>query len=246
MKPSSLPQAKRREKDQQLTRISSSATRVQRPRLVATCEGGQICSARTTFRPLCLGVHTLTACLAWMFADPSARMVLKMGFRVLNTSSLSMPEPSWMHRRQARDAAARCSSPLPGRNGNVGVSLSPPTPPAQENYQSESPGTFLEAALDAVRDGHPPLRDELVQDARGHRCLEPVQRPLSGLCAGETSNPEFYFSPSVLGCGMGDVGKVADLLSTVLSMNPFSLYWKSSWAVSSLASPPGSATGLQD
>lgn len=28
------------------------------------------------------------------------------------------------------------------------------------------------------------------------------------------------------------------LLSTVLSMNPFSLNWKSSWAASSLASPP--------
>lgn len=60
--------------------------------------------------------RTLTACLAWMLADPSARMVLKIGFRVLNTSSLSMPEPSWMHKRQAREAAARCSSPLPGRN----------------------------------------------------------------------------------------------------------------------------------
>lgn len=58
--------------------------------------------------------RTLTACLAWMLADPSARMVLKIGFRVLNTSSLSMPEPSWMHKRQAREAAARCSSPLPG------------------------------------------------------------------------------------------------------------------------------------
>lgn len=48
-----------------------------------------------------------------MLADPSAKMVLKMGFRVFRTSSLSMPEPSWIHRRQANDAAARCSSPLP-------------------------------------------------------------------------------------------------------------------------------------
>lgn len=32
------------------------------------------------------------------------------------------------------------------------------------------------------------------------------------------------------------------LLSTVLSMNPFSLYWKSSWAASSLASPPDNTT----
>lgn len=52
--------------------------------------------------------------------------------------------------------------------------------------------TFLEAALDAVRDGHPPLGDELVQDARGHRRLEPIQRPLSGLCAEETNTPEFF------------------------------------------------------
>lgn len=35
-----------------------------------------------------------------------------------------------------------------------------------------------------------------------------------------------------------------NLLSTVLSMNPFSLYWKSSWAASSLASPPGNTTRL--
>lgn len=38
-------------------------------------------------------------------------------------------------------------------------------------------------------------------------------------------------------------GQVSHLLSTVLSMNPFSLYWKSSWAVSSLASPPGDTPG---
>lgn len=74
--------------------------------------------------------HTLTACLAWMLADPSARMVLKMGFRVLNTSSLSMPEPSWMHRRQARDAAARCSSPLPAERGVLQLAVSSrPSPP---------------------------------------------------------------------------------------------------------------------
>lgn len=69
-------------------------------------------------------LRTLTACLAWMLADPSARMALKTGFRVLSTSSLSMPEPSWMHKRQAREAAARCSSPLPGRNSS-GVSIRP-------------------------------------------------------------------------------------------------------------------------
>lgn len=40
-------------------------------------------------------------------------MVLNIGLRVLNTSSLSIPEPSWMHKRQANEAAARCSSPLP-------------------------------------------------------------------------------------------------------------------------------------
>lgn len=55
-----------------------------------------------------------------------------------------------------------------------------------------SPGTFLEAAFDAVRDGHPPLGDELVEDARGHCRLEPVQRPLSGLCAEETNTHDFY------------------------------------------------------
>lgn len=48
-----------------------------------------------------------------MLADPSARMFLKIGFSVLNTSSLSIPEPSWMHSKQAKEAAARCSSPLP-------------------------------------------------------------------------------------------------------------------------------------
>lgn len=37
--------------------------------------------------------------------------------------------------------------------------------------------------------------------------------------------------------------QASHLLSTVLSMNPFSLYWKSSWAVSSLASPPGDTPG---
>lgn len=48
-----------------------------------------------------------------MLADPSARMFLKIGFSVLNTSSLSIPEPSWMQSKQAKEAAARCSSPLP-------------------------------------------------------------------------------------------------------------------------------------
>lgn len=44
-------------------------------------------------------------------------------------------------------------------------------------------------------------------------------------------------------CVIIEFRRVPDLLSTVLSMNPFSLYWKSSWAVSSLASPPGDTTG---
>ena len=42
-------------------------------------------------------------------------------------------------------------------------------------------GTFLEAALDAVRDGHPPLRDELVQDAGRHGRPQRVQGALPGL-----------------------------------------------------------------
>ena len=62
----------------------------------------------------------LTACLAWTLADVSARMLMKRGFRVFSTSSLSMPEPSWMHSRQARDAAALCSSPLPERHHGEG------------------------------------------------------------------------------------------------------------------------------
>ena len=44
-----------------------------------------------------------------------------------------------------------------------------------------SHGTFLETALDAVRDGHPPLRDELVQDAGRHGRPQPVQSTLPGL-----------------------------------------------------------------
>ena len=39
------------------------------------------------------------------------------------------------------------------------------------------------------------------------------------------------------------VGAGFYLLSTVLSMKPFSLNWKSSWAVSSLASPPRDTDG---
>lgn len=35
-------------------------------------------------------------------------------------------------------------------------------------------GTFLEAAFDAVCDGHPSLRDELVQDPCGHCRLKPI------------------------------------------------------------------------
>lgn len=56
----------------------------------------------------------------------------------------------------------------------------------QCTWIQSSPGTFLEAAFDAVRDGHPPLRDELIQDARGHCRLKPIQRPLSGLCTETT------------------------------------------------------------
>lgn len=41
--------------------------------------------------------------------------------------------------------------------------------------------TFLEAALDAVCDGHPSLRDELIQDTCGQRRLKPIQSTLSGL-----------------------------------------------------------------
>lgn len=45
--------------------------------------------------------------------------------------------------------------------------------------------------------------------------------------------------------GGGGLSQASHLLSTVLSMKPFSLYWKSSWAVSSLASPPGDTPGLR-
>lgn len=34
--------------------------------------------------------------------------------------------------------------------------------------------TFLEAALNAVCDGHPSFRDELIQDTRGQCCLKPI------------------------------------------------------------------------
>lgn len=117
------------ESAQELTKMSSSATKVQRPRLVATYYRKRLSwfSWRLLFtQPVNKAffqwnkniLHhqqesVLTACLACMFADPSTRMFLKMGFRVLNTSSLSMPEPSWIHSRQAKEAAARCSSPLP-------------------------------------------------------------------------------------------------------------------------------------
>lgn len=41
---------------------------------------------------------------------------------------------------------------------------------------------------------------------------------------------------------MVEIKQDGNLLSTVLSMNPFNLYWKSSWAASSLDSPPGNTT----
>lgn len=47
-------------------------------------------------------------------------------------------------------------------------------------------GTFLEAAFYAVCDGHPSLRDELIQDPCGHCRLKPIQSPLSGLSTEET------------------------------------------------------------
>lgn len=47
-------------------------------------------------------------------------------------------------------------------------------------------GTFLEAALDAVCDGHPSLRDKLVQYPCGHCRLKPIQCPLSGLSTEKT------------------------------------------------------------
>jgi len=55
-----------------------------------------------------------------MSAEGSARMVLSRGLRVFSTSSLSMPEPSWTHSRQAREAAALCSSPFPGGEAGAG------------------------------------------------------------------------------------------------------------------------------
>lgn len=45
--------------------------------------------------------------------------------------------------------------------------------------------TLLQTALDAVCDGHPSVRDELVQDPCGHRRLQPVQSPLSGFSTEE-------------------------------------------------------------
>jgi len=46
---------------------------------------------------------------------------------------------------------------------------------------SSSTLTFLEAPLHAVRDGHPPLRDEVVEDARGHGRVQAVQSLLPRL-----------------------------------------------------------------
>lgn len=167
--------------------MSSSATNVQRPRLVATCWNRQIYSVGFTVKALRFCTtqsrRTLTACLAWMLADPSARMFLKMGFRLLNTSSLSIPEPSWMQSRQAKEAAARCSSPLPGRARGQGINFSFQT--RQKNKAClrapSCSGTFLEATFDAVCDGHPSLGDELVQNPCGHCRLKPVQCTLSCL-----------------------------------------------------------------
>lgn len=125
---------------------------------------------------------SLTACRAWMLAEPSARMVLKIGFRVLKTSSLSMPEPSWIHSRQASEAAARCSSPLPAGGGRgVWAAILKVEPGCICNVNRRARRTFLEAALYAVRDSHPPLRDELIQDACGKSCLQSVKGSLSGL-----------------------------------------------------------------
>lgn len=101
--------------------ISSSATRVQRPRLVAhwntksrSTDCYNLKFAGFLSYKGAIEEQLFTACLAWMLADPSLRMVLKTGLRVLKTSSLSIPEPSWMHRRHASEAAAHCSTPLPG------------------------------------------------------------------------------------------------------------------------------------
>lgn len=145
---------------------------------------------------------SLTACLAWMLADPSAKMFWKMGLRVFNTSSLSIPEPSWIHSRHAKEAAARCSSPFPKTEMRRHL-LSQDIltsywkyfiirlislcdlyntcnyDPSEWNYFFAV--TFLEASLNAVGDGHPSLGDELIQDSVGHGCLEPIQCPLSGL-----------------------------------------------------------------
>lgn len=130
-----------------------------------------------------------------------------MGFKVLRTSSLSMPEPNWIHSRHAKEAAARCSSPLPDnkRNGFKDPSLIKyHTAPIKLDLNTTLGSylktnlsdfklnnkiilnTFLEAAFDAVCDGHPSLRDKLVQDPCGHCRLKPIQCSLSGLSTEET------------------------------------------------------------
>ncbi len=55
-------------------------------------------------------------------------------------------------------------------------------------------GTFLEAAFNAVCDGHPSLRDELIQDPCGHCRLKPIQCPLSGLSTEETDTKTFIIA----------------------------------------------------
>ena len=54
--------------------------------------------------------------------------------------------------------------------------------------------TLLETALDAVGDGHPPLRDELVQDAGRHGAPQAVQSALPGLRTEVTARGDGYSS----------------------------------------------------
>lgn len=168
----------------QLTMISSSATRVQRPRLVAhwnTKSRSTDCyNLKFAGFLSCKGAieeQRFTACLAWMLADPSLRMVLNTGLRVLKTSSLSIPEPSWMHRRHASEAAAHCSTPLPGLHMQTASSTfcTDVMGTSEENISNYSKSqikpTFLQAALNAVCDGHPSLGNELVEDFSCHGSL---------------------------------------------------------------------------
>lgn len=227
--------------------MSSSATKVQRPRLVAhwkirsqrsECYKSQVVSLKRHQRR-----KTLTACLAWMLAVPSFRMVLKTGFSVLKTSSLSIPEPSWMHRRHAREAAALCSTPLPESHHKQAENFTSVIPtrifkaqilnrkPFFKQRSMLSVMVILLSVINSYRilvamAVFSPSRAPCLVLALGRECNYTVQTAAVGFA--KTQRTETLQHHPLCCAVLSKFRLKTNLLSTVLSMYTFSLYWKSS------------------